>query len=91
MVLNINHIQYSGARFETMTIIYTIEDYINLQKNMYEFNKIKDLVFPDEFNDVINIFPKSLKIVSFGWFYNKPLPSLQNTKIKYIRFGNYYN
>ncbi len=79
------------ARIAAMTVIYKIEDYINLQKNMYEFNKIKDLVFWDNFIDVIDIFPKSVKFVSFGWLYNCPLPSLQHTKIKYIEFDEYYN
>ncbi len=78
----------------TMDIqIHSIEEYDNLQRDMKTFNKIKNIVFTSDFNNIINIFPNSLISIIFIWNsrYNQPLPSLQDTNVKLIRFGNYYN
>ncbi len=70
--------------------INSIEEYNNLQKDMNTFNKIKSVSFGYDFNEKINIFPKSAISIRFEFYYNQPLPSLQNTNIKKIIFGNYY-
>ncbi len=71
--------------------IHSIEEYNNLQKDMKTFNKIKSIIFMYEFNNIINIFPKSVISIKFGSCYNQLLPSLQNTKLKSITFGYNYN
>ena len=62
-----------------------------MQKNINTFNKIKSIIFTEKCNERIYIFPKSVISITFGYYYNQPLPSLQNTNIKKTHFGSYYN
>ncbi len=59
---------------EVCRFIDWIERYIELQENMYEFNKITRVIFGGNVGTPLNIYPQSLKHLELGYSYDKPLP-----------------